>query len=150
HAHVQTGVWRFSQSATWTGRGIVMLRLQSEAPCGLRWGAFSVAILVALTAVSSDPADARSRRKRGGHHYRAAHAHLHHQRAKVAGARAPRSDSLAGNYAAIVVDANSGNVLHAASADALRHPASLTKIMTLYMLFERLDAGTIKLDTQLP
>jgi D-alanyl-D-alanine carboxypeptidase len=48
-----------------------------------------------------------------------------------------------------VVDANSGNVLHASNPDALRHPASLTKIMTLYMLFERLEAGKLKLDTPL-
>ena len=50
-------------------------------------------------------------------------------------------------YAAIVVDANTGKVLHATNADSLRHPASLTKIMTLYLLFERLEAGKIKLDT---
>ena len=42
-------------------------------------------------------------------------------------------------YAAIVVDANTGAVLHAANPDAPRHPASLTKIMTLYLLFERLE-----------
>jgi len=36
-----------------------------------------------------------------------------------------------------VVDANNGAVLHAAAPDAPRHPASLTKIMTLYLLFER-------------
>ncbi len=53
-------------------------------------------------------------------------------------------------YAAIVLDANSGHVLHADKADELRHPASLTKIMTLYLLFERLDAGKIRLDSQLP
>jgi D-alanyl-D-alanine carboxypeptidase len=53
-------------------------------------------------------------------------------------------------YAAIVLDANSGNVLVAEKADELRHPASLTKIMTLYLLFERLDAGKIRLDTQIP
>jgi D-alanyl-D-alanine carboxypeptidase len=53
-------------------------------------------------------------------------------------------------YAEIVLDANSGNVLHAENADELRHPASLTKIMTLYLLFERLDAGKIRLDTQIP
>jgi D-alanyl-D-alanine carboxypeptidase len=53
-------------------------------------------------------------------------------------------------YAAIVVDVNSGNVLHSANADELRHPASLTKIMTLYLLFERLEAGKLKLDSQLP
>ncbi len=40
-------------------------------------------------------------------------------------------------------------MLQASNADALRHPASLTKIMTLYLLFERLDAGKIKLDTPL-
>ena len=53
-------------------------------------------------------------------------------------------------YAAIVLDANSGNVLHAAKADELRHPASLTKIMTLYLLFERLEAGKLRLDSPLP
>jgi D-alanyl-D-alanine carboxypeptidase len=53
-------------------------------------------------------------------------------------------------YAAIVLDANSGKVLHADRADELRHPASLTKIMTLYLLFEKLDAGKIKLDSQIP
>ena len=40
-------------------------------------------------------------------------------------------------------------MLQASNPDALRHPASLTKIMTLYLLFERLQAGKIKLDTPL-
>jgi D-alanyl-D-alanine carboxypeptidase len=53
-------------------------------------------------------------------------------------------------YAAIVVDDNSGEVLHAQMADEPRHPASLTKIMTLYLLFEQIEAGKIKLDTQFP
>jgi len=52
-------------------------------------------------------------------------------------------------FASIVVDGNTGDVLTASNADAPRHPASLTKIMTLYLLFERLDAGKIKLDSQL-
>ncbi|MEZ5785123.1 MAG: D-alanyl-D-alanine carboxypeptidase [Xanthobacteraceae bacterium] len=52
-------------------------------------------------------------------------------------------------YAGIVVDANSGKVLYADRADARRHPASLTKIMTLYLLFERLEAGKLKLDSKL-
>jgi D-alanyl-D-alanine carboxypeptidase len=38
-------------------------------------------------------------------------------------------------YAAIVIDDKSGQVLHETNADEPRHPASLTKIMTLYMLF---------------
>jgi D-alanyl-D-alanine carboxypeptidase len=52
-------------------------------------------------------------------------------------------------FASIVVDGNSGAVLQASNPDALRHPASLTKIMTLYLLFERLEAGKIKLDSPL-
>ena len=48
-----------------------------------------------------------------------------------------------------MVDANTGSVLHSANADAIRHPASLTKIMTLYMLFERLESGKLSLDSQL-
>ena len=53
-------------------------------------------------------------------------------------------------YASIVVDANSGAVMQATNADSPRHPASLTKIMTLYLLFERLEAGKIKLTTEMP
>ena len=49
--------------------------------------------------------------------------------------------------AAIVVDANSGKVLYADQADAKRHPASLTKMMTLYMLFEAIDSGRANLKT---
>src|SRR5215204_627780 len=52
-------------------------------------------------------------------------------------------------YAAIVVDDKSGRVLHEVSADDPRHPASLTKIMTLYLLFEQLEAGKLKLDMPL-
>jgi D-alanyl-D-alanine carboxypeptidase len=52
-------------------------------------------------------------------------------------------------YADIVVDANSGAVLHATNPDERRHPASLTKIMTLYLLFEQLEGGKLKLDSAL-
>ncbi len=53
-------------------------------------------------------------------------------------------------YAAIVVDVESGEVLHAANADETRYPASLTKMMTLYMLFEALENGELRLDSTLP
>lgn len=53
-------------------------------------------------------------------------------------------------YAAIVIDDNTAQVLHEENIDEPRHPASLTKIMTLYLLFEQIDAGKIKLDAQLP
>lgn len=52
-------------------------------------------------------------------------------------------------YAAIVVDVESGDVLHSANADATRYPASLTKMMTLYLLFEALEGRSISLDQQL-
>jgi D-alanyl-D-alanine carboxypeptidase len=50
-------------------------------------------------------------------------------------------------YAAIVVDANTGKTLYARNAESQRFPASLTKMMTLYVLFEELDAGRVKLTT---
>lgn len=53
-------------------------------------------------------------------------------------------------YAAIVVDANTGRVLYERNAQDPRYPASLTKMMTLYMLFEAIDDGRISLDTQIP
>jgi D-alanyl-D-alanine carboxypeptidase len=51
--------------------------------------------------------------------------------------------------ASIVVDVNSGKVLYASNADSVRHPASLTKIMTLYLLFEQLEEGKLKLSSEL-
>lgn len=53
-------------------------------------------------------------------------------------------------YAAIVIDAETGAVLHAANADASRYPASLTKMMTLYLLFEAMEKGLMTLDTAMP
>ena len=53
-------------------------------------------------------------------------------------------------YAAMVVDANSGRVLHASNENASRHPASITKVMTLYLLFEQMERGRFRLDTPIP
>ncbi len=52
-------------------------------------------------------------------------------------------------YAAIVVEVESGDVLSEANADTRNHPASLTKMMTLYMLFEALRDGRVKPDQDL-
>src|SRR5262249_32892477 len=52
-------------------------------------------------------------------------------------------------YTDIMIDDNSGQVLHETDPDAPRHPASLTKVMTLYLLFGELEAGRIKLDYDL-
>jgi D-alanyl-D-alanine carboxypeptidase len=53
-------------------------------------------------------------------------------------------------YAAIVVDANTGETLFSSSATAPRFPASLTKMMTLYLTFEALQSGRIKKTTKVP
>lgn len=52
-------------------------------------------------------------------------------------------------YASMVIDADTGQVLHSVNADTRNYPASLTKIMTLYMVFDALEAGTLTMDTQL-
>nr|WP_240611081.1 D-alanyl-D-alanine carboxypeptidase family protein [Oceaniglobus ichthyenteri] len=51
-------------------------------------------------------------------------------------------------YAAMVIDARTGEVLHSRNADTRLHPASLTKMMTLYIAFEAIKKGEISLDTQ--
>ncbi len=52
-------------------------------------------------------------------------------------------------YAGIVVDVKTGKTLYSAAADELRFPASLTKVMTLYIVFEELEAGRLRMDTPL-
>lgn len=52
-------------------------------------------------------------------------------------------------YAGIVVDAESGQILYSENADSVRHPASLAKLMTLYLLFEAIDAGRFSMDSEL-
>ena len=86
-----------------------------------------------IAAAGCDPAQARVKSKRDHARPRAIHGPNYHP-----------------PYADIVVDDKSGFVLHEVSADEPRHPASLTKIMTLYLLFEQLEAGKLSLDTELP
>ncbi|KQV30928.1 D-alanyl-D-alanine carboxypeptidase [Rhizobium sp. Root73] len=58
--------------------------------------------------------------------------------------------AFAAQYAGIVVDAKTGKVLYSENADSLRYPASLTKMMTLYLTFEALEAGKINENTPVP
>lgn len=59
------------------------------------------------------------------------------------------SASANSRYAALVVDVTTGEVLYARSADRKRYPASLTKMMTLYMLFEAIERGDLRLSDRL-
>ena len=52
-------------------------------------------------------------------------------------------------YASLVMDAETGRVLHAVNADTRNYPASLTKMMTLYLVFEAVDTGRLSLDRRL-
>ncbi|THH36856.1 D-alanyl-D-alanine carboxypeptidase [Aliishimia ponticola] len=52
-------------------------------------------------------------------------------------------------YAAMVMDARTGEVLHSRNADTRLHPASLTKMMTLYIAFEAVERGEISLDKKI-
>ena len=57
--------------------------------------------------------------------------------------------AVAAPYAAMVMDARSGEVLHARNADTRLHPASLTKMMTLYVVFQAVERGEISLDKKI-
>src|SRR5256884_1109549 len=85
------------------------------------------------TLFTTDSADAR----RPSHRHQA---RQHHHEAR---------ESYNPAFSSIIVDGNSGATLSANNPDASRHPASLTKIMTLYLLFERLDAGKMTLGTEM-
>lgn len=103
---------------------------QGVSVSGRRLSGLSVSICMAmaLTTLATSPAEARRR-----HHHRASAHHV----------------SAPANYAAYVVDANTGRALYARNEDAPRHPASVTKVMTLYLLFEQLEKGRYRLDSPL-
>ena len=63
--------------------------------------------------------------------------------------RHARGDGGVSNIAAIVVDGNSGRTLYARNENQLRFPASITKVMTLYLLFEQLEQGRQGLDSDI-
>src|SRR5271157_2509121 len=110
-----------------------------------RFVRLAAAALISVSALSIAGAPAQA------HHYRhhrtyaiAHHPHYHYVRRAIAAV--PASPAFSG----IVVDANSGRTLYSADETGLRHPASITKVMTLYLLFEELDKGAMTLRTQIP
>jgi len=95
---------------------------------GAGLGAFSI-----LLMLSAGPAEAR--------HHPGYHAHARHGFYGVDPSRENES---------IVIDADTGRVLSEINADAITYPASLTKMMTLYLTFEALNAGRLRLEQYLP
>ena len=120
---------------------------------------------MAFVAISAIPAEARrhgwrSYHRHYAHHRTYYHRYYVHHRAYRSHARHyfSRTRSAGGDggivgehrgFAAIVVDANSGRTLYARNEHELRHPASVTKVMTLYLLFEQLEKGRLRLDSPL-
>lgn len=111
-----------------------MLRKNLSSSRLARVGVFGLLTVTTVVIFTTDAAEARRHRRHYAHH------------------RVQRdvSESSSSKFASIIVDGNSGAVLQSTSPDGLRHPASLTKIMTLYLLFERLESGKMKLDTEMP
>jgi len=95
---------------------------------GAGFGAVAV-----LLAVGPNPAQAR--------HHAGFHPHGRHGFHGVAPSRETES---------IVIDADTGRVLSEMNADSITYPASLTKMMTLYLAFEALNSGRLRLDQSLP
>jgi D-alanyl-D-alanine carboxypeptidase len=112
-----------------------MLRTTLGSSRVLRVCAFGLATVSTAVLFTSTNAEARHYR----HHRHYAHTR-HHEEAR---------ESYSPQFSSIIVDGNSGATLSANNPDGSRHPASLTKIMTLYLLFERLDAGKMKLDSEM-
>ena len=109
-----------------------MLRTTLASSRVLRASVFALFTITTAIIFTTDSADARRSRHR--------QARQHNQEAR---------ESYNPAFSSIIVDGNSGATLSANNPDASRHPASLTKIMTLYLQFERLDAGKMKLDTEM-
>ncbi|MDB5631874.1 MAG: putative D-alanyl-D-alanine carboxypeptidase [Tardiphaga sp.] len=107
-----------------------MLRTTLASSRALRACVLGLATLTATVVLTTDPADARRHRHRSARHHEA-------------------RSSYSPAFSSIMVDGNSGAVLSSNNPDASRHPASLTKIMTLYLLFEKLDSGKLKLDSEM-
>ena len=131
-----------------------------QGPRRLSWGVlvgFLVGIAVLTPSFTSfDPADAAERTKKARTTkapQKAAQksSQKASQKASKGRQRAARKlpATQPGKDAAIVVDGASGHIIFSRNADEPRFPASLTKMMTLYVLFEALDKGSITLDTQL-
>src|SRR6185369_5485421 len=112
-----------------------MLRTTLASSRNLRACVLGLVTFTTAIIITSDNAEARRYRHR---HY-ARHHFTHVAR-----------ESYSPQFASIIVDGNSGATLSSNNPDGIRHPASLTKIMTLYLLFERLDSGKMKLDLEMP
>ncbi len=98
---------------------------------------------LAILAIFAVPAEAHHWR----HYYRHVHYVARHHATYAARPQAAPADPA---FAAIVVDANSGRTLYGVNENELRHPASITKVMTLYLLFEQLDKGALTLQSPIP
>lgn len=118
--HPSSGLWMLNQARSLSGRNAIS---------GL------LVILALVTALGFTASSAWAARH---HHY-----YRRHVYALPAGLTDPVKD------AALIVDGETGKVLYARNATAERHPASLTKLMTLYLLFEALKKNQVKLDTPL-
>lgn len=95
-------------------------------------GFYALLMVAVVLAIGLNPAEAAKRKKPTSNNRHAVSSPVVEQK-----------------YAALVIDATSGKILHQENADAPRHPASLTKMMTLYMTFAALERGHLTLNQRL-
>ncbi len=123
--------------------------------CRTRKAAAGAGLGLALVVVSfiAPPAEARHWRPHRHawlqtHFDGRRHHNRRHHKQSIRYRRA-RGGGATSNIAAIVVDGNSGRTLYARNENELRFPASITKVMTLYLLFEQLEQGHLRLDSDI-
>jgi D-alanyl-D-alanine carboxypeptidase len=104
-----------------------------------------VGLALTMSGLLSTPAEARHWHRH--HHYFSVHAFHSHRSHHAHFSR--YGHARVSNIAAIVVDANSGRTLYARNENEPRIPASITKVMTLYLLFEQLEKGRLRLDSDI-
>ncbi|MGH6840428.1 MAG: D-alanyl-D-alanine carboxypeptidase family protein, partial [Methylocella sp.] len=118
--------------------------------CRTRQTAAGTGLGVALVVASviALPAEARHWRPHRGAWLQTRVEVRRHHKESIRYRHAPENGGTS-NIAAIVVDGNSGRTLYARSENELRFPASITKVMTLYLLFEQIEQGRLRLDSDI-
>jgi D-alanyl-D-alanine carboxypeptidase len=116
--------------------------------CRTRGSAASLGLVLVVATFIAPPAEARHWRP---HRHAWLQTHFagwwHHK--EYTRYRSARGGGRTSSIAAIVVDGNSGRTLYAHNENELRFPASITKVMTLYLLFEQLEQGRLRLDSDI-
>lgn len=140
-------VWKYRGGGEYMGLRRLLGQLN-------RTGLLLVALVLGVSQALAAPAPANPQQRVKGKVSAAAIAPANKlaprsQKLRTAAKKPPVVVKRTDRYAAFIVDAATGQVLLNENGDALRHPASLTKVMTLYLTFEALEHGRLTMDQPL-